>query len=164
TFPNPSSAAGTNTYVVTVRATDNGIPAASSTQTISVTILHRNHAPVATLDAVSITVGTASVSGNVLSNDTDQDTWMGDSMSVVGVATGYQFTLSGGVGVGSALNGTYGTLTVAANGAYTYVLNNSNSAVQGLAAGSTLNDVFTYTIQDQSGSPSTTQVFVTISR
>ena len=41
--------------------------------------------------------------------------------------------------------GTYGTLTLAAGGTYTYTLNNSLPAVQALGAGETLTDTFTYT-------------------
>lgn len=44
--------------------------------------------------------------------------------------------------------GAYGTLTLNADGTYSYALNNSLSAVQGLGAGETLTDSFAYTVSD----------------
>ncbi len=44
--------------------------------------------------------------------------------------------------------GLYGTLVIAANGAYTYTLNEDNAAVNALDSGQTLVDSFTYTISD----------------
>ena len=41
--------------------------------------------------------------------------------------------------------GAYGSLTLNADGTYTYILNNALSAVQNLNAGDTLTDTFTYT-------------------
>ncbi|MFN9912776.1 MAG: VCBS domain-containing protein, partial [Pirellulaceae bacterium] len=52
---------------------------------------------------------------------------------------------------------------VGANGAYTYVVDESNTAVQALRLSSqTLQDVFTYTVTDTGGLTSTTQVTITI--
>ncbi len=51
----------------------------------------------------------------------------------------------------TAVAGTYGTLTVAANGSYTYTLNNSSTAVQSLGVGETGHDVFTYAVSDGHG-------------
>jgi len=47
--------------------------------------------------------------------------------------------------------GTYGSLTIAANGSYTYALNNASAAVQSLAAGQTRTESFTYAISDGAG-------------
>lgn len=38
------------------------------------------------------------------------------------------------------ITGAYGTLTISANGNYSYALNNANSTVQALAAGGTINE------------------------
>jgi hypothetical protein len=58
----------------------------------------------------------ADTTGDVLANDTDAD---GSSSLTVSA-------ISGGT-VGQALTGTYGTLTLNANGSYTYVANQSGA-------------------------------------
>ncbi|MFT3848316.1 MAG: retention module-containing protein [Propionivibrio sp.] len=95
--------------------------------------------------------------GNVLTNDLIIDT--GDSKVVSAVSFG------GTAGtVGSALAGAYGTLTLNADGSYSYVVNNGNSAVQALrTASSTLTETFTYTTTDGNGTgSSSTTLTVTI--
>ncbi|WP_037093350.1 DUF4082 domain-containing protein, partial [Rhizobium leguminosarum] len=95
-------------------------------------------------------------SGNVLTNDTDPDA--GDTKTVSAVSFG---ATSGTLG--SALNGTYGSLVLNAAGAYTYTINETNSAVQALRLSTnTLNDVFSYTMRDTAGATSTTNLTVTI--
>ncbi len=55
------------------------------------------------------------------------------------------------------------SINVAADGTYTYTVDNSNAAVQALrTAANTLNDVFTYTMLDAGGLSSTTQITITI--
>ncbi len=55
------------------------------------------------------------------------------------------------------------SINIAADGSYTYTVNNSNAAVQALRTTSdTLQDVFTYTMRDTAGLTSTTQITVTI--
>jgi VCBS repeat-containing protein len=60
------------------------------------------------------------------------------------------------------VTGTYGTVTLYADGSYTYDLDNTNGDVQALAVGETLTDTFTYTITDSQGGTSTTTLTVTI--
>ncbi|QJT08011.1 hypothetical protein E8L03_03300 [Oceanidesulfovibrio marinus] len=67
-----------------------------------------------------------SVTGNVLANDDDAD---GYATAIPGVYVGV-----------------YGTLILAADGAYTYTLNNDADSVQALAEGQTVADVFSYDI------------------
>src|SRR3546814_4631300 len=57
---------------------------------------------------------------------------------------------------------TYGTLTLNADGSYSYALDNANSAVQGLSAGQILTEIFSYTITDGDGDPATTTLTITI--
>jgi VCBS repeat-containing protein len=64
--------------------------------------------------------------------------------------------------VGAALTGTYGSLTLNANGSYTYVVTESNPTVEALRAGQSLNEVFTYTVQDAGGLTDTAQLTITI--
>src|SRR4029453_18592812 len=59
--------------------------------------------------------------------------------------------------------GTYGKLTLAADGTYQYVVDNTNAAVQALrTATDTLTDSFTYTMRDADGLTSTAVLTVTI--
>ncbi|MCT6647311.1 VCBS domain-containing protein, partial [Enterococcus faecalis] len=77
--------------------------------------------------------------GNVLDNDTDVD--HGATLSVVAV--------NGLSNVGNAVAGPYGSITVAANGAWTYTLDDSDPDTNELASGETVTDVFNYTISDE---------------
>ena len=81
----------------------------------------------------------------MLTNDTDVDT--GDALTVT--TTGAQV-------------GTYGTVTIAANGTYSFTLNNGNAAVQALGVGQTLTQSFNYTISDGNGGTSTSTLTITI--
>lgn len=54
----------------------------------------------------------------------------------------------------SVVFGQYGTLTLGADGSYSYALNNNLPAVNALTTGSTLNDVFVYTLSDGSATSS----------
>ena len=127
-----------------------------------------NHAPVAVADhntsdpvteAGAAGASDASATGNVLANDTDVDA--GDSRTVQGLAAG---TSAGplSIGVGTTIAGTYGTITVAANGTYTYTLDNARAGTNALAQGASATDVFTYTMHDAAGAVSTAQISIAI--
>ncbi|MGN6134552.1 MAG: cadherin domain-containing protein, partial [Aureliella sp.] len=159
----------TGTNGGTADTTANGGTSAFSTatDTASLVVTAVNDAPTAVSDSASATEaggtnnGTAGTnpSGNVLTNDSDVDS--GDTRSVCGVAAGTVGSASGSVGV--TVTGTYGSITVASNGAYTYTVDQNNATVQALrTSGQSINDVFTYTIQDAGGLKSTTQVTVAI--
>ena len=153
----------TDTFTYTVE--DSG-SATSSTQVV-ITIEGANDAPVSVTDDVTATeaggIANASVgsdpTGNVLSNDTDVDS--GDTKTIAGVVAGIAGSASGNVA--SSVTGTYGAITINANGSFTYTVDNNNAAVEALRSpADTLNDVFTYTMTDTDGEASTTQVTVTI--
>ena len=59
-------------------------------------------------------------------------------------------------------SGSYGTLSLDANGNYTYILNNSLPVVQGLGVGESLTDSFTFTVTDNHGGTATNTLTVTI--
>lgn len=59
--------------------------------------------------------------------------------------------------------GQYGTLTIAADGSYTYTLNNTSPTVQHLTTGETLSETFSYTLTDGDGDTATAALTVTIS-
>ena len=62
--------------------------------------------------------------------------------------------------IGSALNGTYGQLTIAANGSYTYVAN--QDAADALDAGDVVTDTFNYTVSDGQGETDTAVITITV--
>jgi VCBS repeat-containing protein len=127
---------------------------------VSLTVTAVNDAPVAQADTGSATeagglanasAGTPA-SGNVLTNDSDVDT--GDAKTVSAV--------SGGT-LGAALTGSYGTLTLNADGSYSYVVNETNTAVQALrTSAQTLTESFTYTVQDDALTPATASAVLTV--
>ena len=107
---------------------------ASDSASLTITVNGVNDTPVANDDAASTTED-AAVSGNVLANDTDVDV---EPLVVANPGT---------------YVGTYGTLTLAADGSYTYT---PNAAAQGLDVGETAQDVFTYTASDGTASDAAT--------
>ena len=140
---------------------------ATSTSTLIMTIIGSNDAPIVVADTnLSDAVveagvnpgntpaaGDPSASGNVLDNDSDVDT--GDSLTVSAV--------EGDDGnVGNAVTGTYGSVVIAANGSYTYTLDNDGADTNALAHGATVTDTFTYTVLDEYGATSTTTLTITI--
>ncbi len=146
----------TDSFTYTVRDT----AGATSSTTLTVTIQGANDAPVAVADtalateAGGVANGTAgsNPTGNVLTNDTDVDN--GDTKAVSAIAGGT---------LGSAKAGSYGSLTLNADGSYSYAVDNSNTAVQALrTTAQTLTDSFTYTMRDTAGLTSSTTLTVTI--
>ena len=139
----------------------------SSTSQITVTIGGANDTPTAANDIGNATeaggianaITGSDPTGNVLTNDGDVDA--GDTQTVTGVAAGVSASASGSVG--SVVTGNYGTISIASNGSYSYTVDNSNSTVQALRTGQTINDVFTYTMVDTAGAASTAQVTIVIS-
>ncbi|MEM9726578.1 MAG: cadherin domain-containing protein, partial [Pseudomonadota bacterium] len=116
-----------------------------------------NDGPAANDDSASIAEDAASVSGDVLANDTDPDIAAGlpDRLTVAEVAG-----VSGNVG--SSVTGTHGDLTLNGDGSYSYTLDNSDPAVQALNIGDTLTDTFSYTVTDEHGATSTATLTITV--
>jgi VCBS repeat-containing protein len=152
----------TDTFTYTM--TDSG--GLTSTTQITITIEGANDAPVGVNDsgtaveAGGVANGTAGsdASGDVLTNDTDVD--FGDTKTVTGIIAGSSGPAVGNVGV--VVAGSYGTITLNSNGTYSYSINNNDTTVQALAAGGTLQDVFTYTVTDTGLLESTAQINITI--
>ncbi|MDD0842053.1 Ig-like domain-containing protein, partial [Pseudomonas sp. Gutcm_11s] len=147
----------TDTFTYTVSDNKGGL----DTATLTITVTGQNDAPVAVNDSgavnenatLTVPVADGVISG--LGRDTDVD---GDTLSISAIRTGTE----GGTGtagtVGSALTGTYGTLTLNANGSYTYVANNADR----LAQGTTGTDTFTYTVSDGKGGNDTATLTITV--
>ncbi len=121
----------------------------SDTGNLVITINGSNDAPVANDDAnggdAVVEDSDASATGNLLANDTDVDT--GAILSV---------TTAG------PLAGVYGSLALAANGSWTYTLNDADPDTDKLAAGQTVTETFGYTISDGNGGTDTANLVVTI--
>jgi fimbrial isopeptide formation D2 family protein/uncharacterized repeat protein (TIGR01451 family) len=136
---------------------------------LTVIVRGRNDPPVGhddaatAIEAAGVNNGTPGLNpaGNVLTNDTDAE---GDALHVGAVRTGDVTAVGSTVGsVGNALQGAYGTLTLSADGTWHYNVDNSLAAVQALRTSSqTLQDVFTYTVDDVLGGHSTAELRVTI--
>ncbi|MFZ3175435.1 MAG: VCBS domain-containing protein, partial [Thiobacillus sp.] len=144
------SVSDTLTETFTVSSVD------GTTSSVTITVNGTNDAPVAIADVASVSedaIVTRTAATGVLSNDTDVDA--GDTKAVSAVAFG---ATSGTVG--SALNGAYGTLTLNADGSYSYVAD--RPAAQALAAGQVRTEAFTYTVRDTAGATSNTTLTFTI--
>ncbi|URX61645.1 VCBS domain-containing protein [Luteibacter anthropi] len=122
-----------------------------------------NDVPTARPDTADVNEDGAPVSGNVVTGGAGADRIGADANGspVVGVAPGNTgVPATGNLGTGVA--GSYGTLTLNANGSYTYVVDNTNPAVNALKDGQTLTETYTYTIADGDGDRSTTTLTITI--
>lgn len=75
--------------------------------------------------------------GNVLANDTG-----GTAAKVVTAVNGFA------ANVGASVTGQFGFFQLAANGVFSYILNNDNPTVNALNDGQTLSDSLTYTVSD----------------
>jgi VCBS repeat-containing protein len=136
---------GTDSFTYTVSDGRGG----SDTATVTITVTEVNDAPVATADTNSTNEDT-SVSGNVLTNDTDPDNTDGipgnEDTLVVSAVNG------SAAGVGTSVATSHGTVTVGADGSYTY----------SPAANYFGTDSFTYTVSDGRGGSATATVTITV--
>ena len=176
------TATETFTYTVT-DATGN-----TDTATITITILGVDDAPVAVADTGYIVEGgtltvedgdgeagtdsndnneSGDSTGDALNNDSDADS--NDTLVITTYSHSSATNTSGGsastgngnsgtAGSGS-VDGYYGTLTLEADGTYTYV---ANSDIATLDSGLTVTDVFTYTLTDEDSDTSNTTATITI--
>uniref|UniRef100_UPI000374BD9A DUF5801 repeats-in-toxin domain-containing protein n=1 Tax=Kiloniella laminariae TaxID=454162 RepID=UPI000374BD9A len=148
-------------YFLDQGGTDSSNPSIAASQYSFVSV--PNFADLA--DALDGTTGSAPVAtGNVVTGidvaggDANVTDGNADTMGADGFGS---ISWAGATG-GTTVVGTYGTLTVDANGNYSYALDYSNSAVTGLPQGSTLPEVFTYTVTDGDGDTDTATLTLTI--
>ncbi|WP_238474226.1 VCBS domain-containing protein [Pseudomonas cavernicola] len=131
-----------------------------NTRTGSITVDIVDDVPTAHADSNSVGEGallTVDVAGGVLSNDEDGADGFAAGGGVVGVrAAGGDTTTAVTSGVGGSIVGLYGTLTLAADGSYSYQ-SNANTISGNIA------DVFVYTVQDGDGDLSTTTLTINLS-
>ncbi|EKS39948.1 DUF5801 repeats-in-toxin domain-containing protein [Afipia clevelandensis] len=159
------------TKVETFTATVTDSHGAIDTQTITITIVGTNDAPVASVDSEAISDTSAVDAGapitftghNVLANDTDIDSMSGFAVISIRAANpigqGAQeppITLVGGEAIA---HGTYGNLTMHADGTYTYT---PNAAFDSIPQGQSVTDVFKYGMIDDHGASSASFLTITI--
>ncbi|WP_299776415.1 VCBS domain-containing protein, partial [uncultured Pseudoteredinibacter sp.] len=120
-------------------------------------ILITDTAPVANADADS-TDAVTNATGNVRTDVGGADVDGADAAAITGVVAGTQTgDISGGVN--TAIAGSLGSLTLQADGSYTYT---PGAGAAALAEGATATDTFSYTLKDTDGSFSTTTVVITV--
>jgi VCBS repeat-containing protein len=144
----------------------------STTNPVSVTITNDN--PTANADGASVTEGTsgapaANITGNVVTGagtGSVADTASADTpltVTKVGTTSADGAVTAGTTSAdGTSVVGSYGTLVLGADGSYSYDLDDGNATVDGLATGSTLQDVFRYEATDGDGDSSVTTLTITI--
>ena len=141
----------------------------TDTATITITVIGVNDTPVAQNDVgVIVEDGTLTVansananlsgsydatgehSGDVIdtssSSHTDSDADASASLTVTAIRTGSSEGSGTAGSIGSALTGTYGQLTIAADGSYSYVAN--QDLADALDVGDSVTDTFNYTLSD----------------
>jgi trimeric autotransporter adhesin len=120
----------TETFSYTV--TDGAADPMYDSAALTVTIQGVNDAPVAVDDLAEVSEdGLTIVSGNVLANDVEFDAGQLLSVAAAGVFAGQ-----------------YGSLFLGADGAYTYMLDNTSALVQSLKAGQEVVESFSYAVRD----------------
>jgi VCBS repeat-containing protein/predicted outer membrane repeat protein len=126
----------------------------SATANIVVTVTGANDALTAVDDTIAAVEG-ETPQGNVLDNDMDSDS--ADRLAIVGLLN----SRSGGLDEVDVefiqLVGSYGVLTVARDGSYTYAAQNTP-----LPAGQTATETFTYRVSDGNGGTDTADIVVTV--
>jgi VCBS repeat-containing protein len=128
----------------------------SATAQIVIDITGANDGPKAADDGRAV-LEDATASGHVLGNDSDVD---GDSLRVSAIqAAGASETVASD-GTPKTIAGTYGSITIRADGSYSYTAD--GAAAQALAAGAAAQEVFTYTVADPSGATATAKIVIDI--
>ncbi|NDC36073.1 MAG: hypothetical protein EBZ51_12060, partial [Synechococcaceae bacterium WB9_2_112] len=146
-----------DSFVLTLRDSDN----LSGEQTLQVQILGSDDGP---LSSGQILNATVRESGLTAAGATEPGANASGSAGAL-FANLYDpegTTLSLTVTNAGSLGGSYGSLTLAADGSYTYNLNQSHTSVNALAAGETLDDVFTINVVDQFGFTGSQQLRIRI--
>jgi len=103
--------------------------------------------PVANNDARMMFEGSSAIAGNAVGIAGSATGDIADTIVDPATVTDLDFEGVDGT-VGTSLAGEIGTLVIDSAGVYTYTLDNTNPAVQGLKAGESEVDVFTYTLTD----------------
>ncbi|MCA0186229.1 MAG: tandem-95 repeat protein [Proteobacteria bacterium] len=151
-----------STDVLALEINDAGGASASGALTVRIV----DDQPTANADinnvSESLTTAPTATTGNVFAAGSAGDTADRLGADVVpGPVTQVSFGATPGT-IGTPLAGAYGSLTLAADGSYTYNLDNTNPTVNALKSGDILTEVFSYTITDKDGDTATTSLTITI--
>jgi len=125
-----------DTFNINIEDDDGG----TDSSELEITLTGINDGPVGSDDTNTLTEDDASVAGNVLTNDTDAE---GDPLNVSNAGV---------------IAGTYGALTLNADGTYEYVANGN----QELGEGETLTDSFNIDLEDDDGGSDSSALEITI--
>jgi VCBS repeat-containing protein len=167
TFKDSANFESKSSYSFTVIATD--AKGNATEKAVTMSVANVNEAPVAAADTatakekggVADAIAGTNPTGNLLTNDSDVDT--GDVISVKDIKAGSTGAIATVSANGTQVVGAFGTLSISANGAYTYTVDNTNTTVQALNTSSTaLADTFTYTVKDSAGLTSTSTLTVSV--
>ncbi|ABD06346.1 VCBS [Rhodopseudomonas palustris HaA2] len=112
-----------------------------------------------TLKEAGVAAGDAAATGNVLTNDADPDTLPTPDKPLLVVT---QVGVTAVASTGTTIDGTYGTLTIAANGAWSYALDDALPTTQALQVGLNGTETFTYTVADRFGVTDTATLTLSI--
>ena len=149
----------TDTFNYTVSDTDGD----TDTAVLTITINGTNEPPVAVTDYGELDVGGSSLtktpSTGVTSNDADIE---GSDLTVNGIRTVGENDTGTTGNIGSPLTGTYGNITINADGSYTYELDTTNENLDKIPAGHNFYETFTYTVTDDTGQTSTAEIVIKI--
>ena len=133
---------------------------------ITITVIGINDTPTAVNDTDSVnedeTVTKQGTQDDVLNDDTDPDDSSSLVVTNISHTNGNSSTVSTSTTYsdGTSIVGTYGTLTIGADGSYTYTAD--QDAADSIADGSSETDVFTYTISDGNGGTDTATLTITV--
>ncbi|MDR6956206.1 VCBS repeat-containing protein [Pseudomonas brassicacearum] len=150
THPNANGANSLSEQFAVVVTDDNGTTANGN---LDVNIV--DDLPTAHADSASVDEG-GTVSGNVLNNDEGGADGPAVSGAVIGVRAGNDTSTPAIGGLNTQINGTYGYLTLDANGNAVYHSNPNTVSAPGAT------DVFTYTVRDADGDESTTTITIDV--
>ncbi|WP_201837374.1 Ig-like domain-containing protein [Microvirga zambiensis] len=126
-----------------------------SVSRVAVTAEPEEDDPVADGDIGTVTAG-GSLAGSVTENDFDPDD-AAAVLTVTGFNAGDEATTPQAA-AGTSIQGTFGTLTLNADGTYTYLANNAGA----IPPGSAEQDVFTYSITSSAGGIATARLEITV--
>jgi len=130
--------------------------------------------PTANADARSVTEGTSAAAAVNLTGNVVASGATGDVADTTGADTTVTVTKAGTSSANTAVTssttsangllvtGSYGSLTIGADGSYVYDLDDTNTTVDALATGSSLTETFTYEVTDSDGDTSTATLTITI--
>jgi large repetitive protein len=134
--------------VINMNFTVIGRDSNGDTASTTVTVQVRDDAPIAVNDAAAVPANQLTVSGNVITNDNQGQDIAGKITQISFNGQTVSIPTTGSIDI----QGAYGTLTINANGQYSYLSKNTTLGT----------DVFTYTLRDFDGDTSQATLSLTV--